>query len=186
MDWSTVIPVAVAVLAVAVGWMQNKRTLEQSRTQNEKALAHSRTLHDLGAVRSLFDAAALKLHAISYPVSALGFAPHEIDSSFDEAIGELAKAGSELDDLLVRLWIRLGSEHEIAVAFHEAEDAAFDVLRSAERAVRKDRREQRSGPLDQEDILELKAACSRFENHRVTFLKAAQRWAGARLSPPGD
>lgn len=182
MDWSTVIPVVAAnvvtIIVAVLAWIQSNRSLRESRRQHESSVAQTRAIHDLDAVRTLLDDAALRLHKLSF--ASIGVSPNAGREAELQAFRELTTG---LDELAARLEVRFESEHEIVESYHGAERAAFDLLRCTEEIVRNSSGDSDIAREASQKHFELGNA---IDHYRRLFLNDAARWAGAQLIPTSE
>jgi aspartate aminotransferase-like enzyme len=174
---------AVAIVAIIANEVRHRRSLQ-----------HARELADLESVRGVMDDAAAALHDATYAIDGVraGVLQHGLglfeDEGREKPFRAVRRAGERLDQLLERLKIRLGREHEAVKAFETADAAALEIFRSAELI----KLEDRPTPGDDtaahhvadflaEQRKRIDAEREEFGVSRDEFIDAAQRAAGADL-----
>jgi len=163
---------SVAAAGLVFGWLERRR-----------ALAHERTLHDLDAVRSLIEDGAVHLHDIAYALDKL---VENLPDNADEIQGELRVRGKRYDELVERMKVRLGPDHETTREFIGANEAVLEIFRGLQLI----QMEHAAGAPLRSDAIErvgkqrarVTAARATFDHQRVRFVDAAARTAGAKLS----
>jgi hypothetical protein len=184
-DSSTALALAangVAICAIGAGWWQNR-----------DSLGNQRRLADLAHVRGLLDDAAIALHGAAYILDEVRSQVTQHTPAFfksekgTEVFVDLGRCGRDLDALLERLRVRLGSEHQAVLCFTRAAGALLDIYRAcglarhepdpngspaAAHAIDKFHAETRERLLNQRE---------RFDEARVAFIAAAHAIAGVQL-----
>jgi hypothetical protein len=174
----------VALAAIVATWHQHVRSL-----------GHERTLADLANVRDILDEAAVALHETAYLLDDLlsyltqhggvSFFKTEDGTAIYKALGG---RGRELDALLERLSVRLGSDHHVVSAFNAADAATLGIWRAA--GLLRDEPEADGNPaaanqirkLNDQKRGEIEAFREQFDTARKAFVSAAHTAAGSRLS----
>jgi hypothetical protein len=192
MDAETVLaivaPSAVAITAIVFGWKQHQGSLQQQRK-----------LADLENVRGVLDDAAALLHRVAYVLDDVRVGLIQYGSGFFKAESrvetymELERCGQECDAVRERLAVRLGAEHDAVKTFKDTDQAVLDIYRAliSLRLYVEPPPDPGHGAnqvaelVDQlrEAITEKRA---KFDQHRVDFMDAAQRTAGAQLPASSD
>lgn len=178
---------AVALATIAAGLLRQRSTLR-----------HARQLSDLQNMREILDEAAAALHEVEYVLNALRSSIARFGRAFAEAderartYAQLATRGRELDRLLERLKIRLGSEHSAVVAFEATDQAVLEIHRALGRINKE--KEAYSTPGREREAEERydrrrdKIAAERetFDAMRAEFIATAQQAAGVHLPARGS
>jgi hypothetical protein len=167
----------VGIGGLTFGWAQSRQRLAQDRT-----------LVDLAAVRCVLEDGAVHLHRVAY---ALDLVKLDLRSNAESVYAKLTELGERYDELVERMKIRLGAEHEVTRKFMGANAALLDAYRAIGRAanlhipiIEADAPD--SGPRQAMQLLEqeqaiVTASRERFDTHRTEYIDAAVRTAAVRL-----
>jgi hypothetical protein len=183
MSWITEVgPIAIGLGGLAFGWAQSTRTLGQQRTLAEGAVAQQRTL---AGTRDVLEGGAIYLHRIAY---ALDPVKRDLVRNAKDSRLALEELGKDADEASERMKVRLGPEHETTLEFVAAGEAALEAWRAVDRVVvlHLPRLKGEAIPRQVSDLLErdrvaLDVARGQFDEHRIAFIDAAARTAGANL-----
>ena len=165
----------VGIGGLAFGWKQSTLRLGQDRT-----------LADLAAVRDVIDLGAIHLHRVAYALDPVKL---DLERHAVQAHTTLGPLGRDYDELVERLKVRLGPEHEVTRELADADDATLDAFRAVGRVVNLHLPQIERGGLDAKQAMRLlekdremlSAARERFDRHRDLFIAAAARTAGGNL-----
>jgi hypothetical protein len=177
---------AVAIVALGANVWQHVRGLAHDRDMTKLRLSQDRTLADLAAVRDVIERGAVHLHLVAY---ALDRSKQDLEGNAGRTYSELDKLGREYDELVERLKVRLGPDHDAVREFVDANAATLDAYRAIERVVKLHLPHIEQGgsganqarTLLDNDRARLTDARERFDSHRTAFIEAAARTAGAKL-----
>jgi hypothetical protein len=136
-------------------------------------------------VREVIELGAIHLHRVAY---ALDPVKQDVDGNASSARETLTALGEQHDELLERMKVRLGPEHEVTRKFMGAVGAELEIFRALgglRRALAHVERDelayrQLEGPMDTYRAT-ISEARERFDVHRTDFIAIAARTAGARL-----
>jgi hypothetical protein len=174
MDLNTAIPLVaanvVAIVAIFVGWQQAKMTLD-----------HNRALTDLDAVRTVLDEVAIQLFLAHYALFEMVFAAktpiNDTNRTKAEAMAmKLKAAGESLSELTARLKLRVPEGEPVVSNLVKANSVALDSYHYWNRALAATSQPPEAVRRKVETFSRL------FEAHQNTFMEAARKIAGARLS----
>jgi hypothetical protein len=172
---SEIVAGIVGIGGLAFGWKQSTLRLGQERT-----------LADLAAVRDVIEQGAIHLHRVAYALDPVKL---DLEANAREAHAALEPLGREYDELVERLNVRLGPDHEVVREFAGANDATLDAFPAVQRVVKLHLQHIESGGLaaKQATVLldkdrdVLTAARERFDRHRGLFIDSGARTAGGKL-----
>jgi hypothetical protein len=172
---SVIVSGVVGIGGLAFGWWNRWLSVR-----------HDRTLADLAAVRDVIERGAIHLHQVAYALDPVKL---DLEGNAREAHAALGPLGREYDELVERLKVRLGPEHQVVREFAGANEATLDAFRAVGRVVnlhlphieRGGLAANRASELLDRDRDKLDEARERFDRHRIRFIDAAARTAGATL-----
>jgi hypothetical protein len=173
MSWITDAgPYVVGLGGLFFGWRQGSRTE-----------GHERTLADLAATREVIEQGAIHLHHIAY---ALDDVKQNLVGKAEAAHEELKVLGRTYDELVERMKVRLGPEHEVTRKFVGADEAVLEAYRALEMIVLEPPADEPSAQRERHAAIDqqrqrVTAARDRFDVHRREFIDAAARTGGAKL-----
>jgi hypothetical protein len=123
---------AVEVVSVIVSGVLGLGGLAFGWWNRWLSVRHDRTLADLAAVRDVIERGAIHLHRVAYALDPVKL---DLEANAIEAHAALGPLGRDYDELVERLKVRLGRDHEVVREFAGANEATVDAFRAVGRVV---------------------------------------------------
>jgi hypothetical protein len=136
-------------------------------------------------IRAVIEEGAIHLHRVAY---ALDDTKSGLMRKLDEIHATIEQIGQHHDELVERMKVRLGPDHEVTRKFLGANEATLDVYRALGAIRLEETAEEAYVRADVARVIKeqrerIAEARARFDVHRREYIDAAARTAGARLPP---